>query len=87
MDHFTDIEAVGRNEKAYICGVVKGRIEALITALEVNKLLEAHDPDAAMDGDVQMLSEAPAPGTESEQLVTAVETGNVQVLIGSMFEA
>jgi hypothetical protein len=41
-----------------------------------------------MDGDVEMLSEAPAPATESdEQLVTAVETGNVQVLIDSMFEA
>ncbi|PMD45300.1 hypothetical protein L207DRAFT_616853 [Hyaloscypha variabilis F] len=88
IDHFTDIEAVRRNEKAYICGVVKGRIEALTTALEENKLFEAHDPDAAMDGDVEMLSEAPAPATESdEQLVTAVETGNVQVLIDSMFEA
>jgi len=88
IDHFTDIEAVRRNEKAYICGVVKGRIEALTTALEENKLFEAHDPDTAMDGDVEMLSEAPAPATESdEQLVTAVETGNVQVLIDSMFEA
>jgi hypothetical protein len=49
IGHFTDIEAVRRNEKAYIC---------------------------------------PAPATESdEQLVTAVETGNVQVLIDSMFEA
>jgi len=84
IDLFTDIEAIRRNEKSYIRGVVRARVEALTIALDENE-----QADITMDEDVEMLSEAPAGALigVDQQIVAAVETGEVQALINSMFEA
>ncbi|KAE9375670.1 hypothetical protein N431DRAFT_454287 [Stipitochalara longipes BDJ] len=86
IDLFTKVEAIRRTEKAYVCGVIKGRVDALITALEENEQVEHPEDDTE---DVDMLSETPAAALieGDEQLLGAAETGDVQGLIHSMFEA